>query len=207
MRLCIGNAHNAGADVFHNFVPAAEIRISPKPVYAGRLGGVKSAVDPPAGKSRVLMLPARSFSRKHPEPCPTSLKITCWRVWPAVAAPPGAPVESAATDVPKARGDEKKLDELLGRVKQLVGDNPAPAAAPTALPLNQDAFVPFEPATLREAELSEALIEELILKYLLSTGNATGRLVADQVKLPFKLVEERLRQIKSDQLVVYRGAA
>src|SRR6185437_16971429 len=86
MRLCIGNAHNAGADVFHNFVPAAEIRTSPKPVYAGRLGGVKSAVDPPAGKSRVLMLPARSFSRKHPEPCPTSLKITCWRVWPAVAA-------------------------------------------------------------------------------------------------------------------------
>jgi len=133
--------------------------------------------------------------------------------WAALAAtepeagPPGAPVESAATDVPNARGDEKKLDELLGRVKQLVGDKPAPVAAPTALPLNQDAFVPFEPATLREAELSEALIEELILKYLLSTGNATGRLVADQVKLPFKLVEERLRQIKSDQLVVYRGAA
>ena len=58
---------------------------------------------------------------------------------------PGAPVESAAAAPPKAPSDEKKLDELLGRVKQLVGDKPA-AAAPAAAPLNQDAFIPLEPA-------------------------------------------------------------
>ncbi|MEX0712286.1 MAG: AAA family ATPase, partial [Pirellulales bacterium] len=38
-------------------------------------------------------------------------------------------------------------------------------------------------------------------------GNATGREVADQVRLPFKMIEEVLRQLKTDQLVVYRGTA
>ncbi|HEV3002919.1 MAG TPA: AAA family ATPase, partial [Pirellulales bacterium] len=42
---------------------------------------------------------------------------------------------------------------------------------------------------------------------LLARGNATGRDVADQLQLSFKIVEEVLRQLKADQLVVYRGAA
>ncbi|HUY92468.1 MAG TPA: AAA family ATPase [Pirellulales bacterium] len=130
--------------------------------------------------------------------------------WAALAATepeparPGAPVESSAEATRSAAG-EKKLDELLGRVKQLVGAKTPPQ--PAAETANEDAFLPVEPSSLREADLSEALIEELILKYLLSVGNTTGRTVADQIKLPFKLIEERLRQVKNDQLVVYRGTA
>jgi predicted ATPase with chaperone activity len=128
---------------------------------------------------------------------------------------PGAPVETdeavaaevvAAEDAEDSPHDkDKKLDELLGRVKKLVSTKaPAGGAERNAA---ESAFVPYEPTSLREADLTEGLIEELILKYLLSIGNTTGRAIADQVKLPFKLVEERLRQIKNDQLVVYRGAA
>ncbi len=128
---------------------------------------------------------------------------------------PGAPVETdeavgaeavEADDAEATPHDEdKKLDELLGRVKKLVATKaPAGGAERTAA---ENAFVPYEPASLREADLSEGLIEELILKYLLSIGNATGRAIADQVKLPFVLVDELLRQIKNDQLVVHRGAA
>ena len=130
--------------------------------------------------------------------------------WAALAATepepaaPGAPVDATAGTTKACEG-EKKLDELLGRVKQLVAKTPA--AAPAAAPVGENEFLPIEPASLKEADLSEALIEELILKYLLSIGNTTGRVVAEQIKLPFKLVEERLRQIKNDQLVVYRGTA
>lgn len=68
-------------------------------------------------------------------------------------------------------------------------------------------FVPVEPRSLEEAKLTEVEVESLILKYLLARGEGTGRQIADQVKLPFLLVERLLRGMKNDQLVVHRGAA
>ena len=38
-------------------------------------------------------------------------------------------------------------------------------------------------------------------------GDATGRDIADQLKLPFVLMHEQLREMKNEQLVVHRGAA
>ena len=45
------------------------------------------------------------------------------------------------------------------------------------------------------------------MKYLLSRGDAQGRHVADHLKLPFALVDQQLRRLKQEQLVVYRDAA
>ncbi|MCE9606662.1 MAG: AAA family ATPase [Planctomycetia bacterium] len=70
-----------------------------------------------------------------------------------------------------------------------------------------DLFVPREPETFREAMLNEAEAENIALKYLLSCGSASGRQVADQMKLSFKMVDEMLFQLKSDQLVIYRNSA
>ncbi len=50
-------------------------------------------------------------------------------------------------------------------------------------------------------------MEALILKFLLARGDATGREIADQVKLSFVPIEELLRQMKQDQLVFHRGSA
>ena len=68
-------------------------------------------------------------------------------------------------------------------------------------------FFPVEPTSFREAKLTESEVEELVLKFLLSRGDASGRDIADQVKLPFVLLDELLRQLKFDQLVFHRGAA
>jgi predicted ATPase with chaperone activity len=73
--------------------------------------------------------------------------------------------------------------------------------------LSAGEFVPTDPASLREAGLTDSEVEALALKYLLSRGDAAGREIADQVKLPFILLEPLLRQLKYDQLVVYRAAA
>ncbi|MBN1590817.1 MAG: AAA family ATPase [Pirellulales bacterium] len=67
--------------------------------------------------------------------------------------------------------------------------------------------MPVEPDSLEAADLRESEVEALILKYLLARGNAIGRDVAAQIKLPFVLVEKSLWRMKNDQLVVHRGSA
>ncbi|NLF68758.1 MAG: AAA family ATPase [Candidatus Anammoximicrobium sp.] len=42
---------------------------------------------------------------------------------------------------------------------------------------------------------------------MLSRGNLTGREVTEHIKLPYVMVERSLREMKHDQLVVYRNAA
>jgi len=45
------------------------------------------------------------------------------------------------------------------------------------------------------------------MKYLLNRGEATGRGIADQIKLPFALIDKILRQLKQEQSVAYKDAA
>jgi hypothetical protein len=79
----------------------------------------------------------------------------------------------------------------------------------TAFPLDAatEGFTPAEPASLRETDLTESEVEALILKFLLARGDATGRDIADQVKLPFVMIDGLLRVLKNEQLVGHRGAA
>jgi hypothetical protein len=47
----------------------------------------------------------------------------------------------------------------------------------------------------------------MVLKFLLARGDATGRDIAEQVKLPFVPIDELLSEMKYQQLVVHRGSA
>ncbi|MBN1395430.1 MAG: AAA family ATPase [Pirellulales bacterium] len=67
--------------------------------------------------------------------------------------------------------------------------------------------MPIEPDSFRAAGLTDSEIEALILKFLLARGDATGREIADQIKLPFVLADELLRNLKESRLVVHRGSA
>lgn len=119
--------------------------------------------------------------------------------------------------------DDRKFDELVERLHRLVGARPATveeAPPPQHESPRMDAlssksleewaeteFVPVEPDTLEEAQLTESEVEALILKFLLNTGDATGRQIADQVKLPFKIIDPLMRRMKGDRLVVHRSDA
>jgi hypothetical protein len=130
-----------------------------------------------------------------------------------------AAVEATTPDYDRVKSDaaaqvererQEKLDQLLGRIARLTGQGSADeATAPSATPSSDDSneFFPEEPASFRAAGLAESEVESLILKFLLARGDATGREVSDQIKLPFVLIEELLRQMKQEQLVVHRGAA
>jgi len=114
------------------------------------------------------------------------------------------------------------LDELVERLNRLIGSsksrqeessprNEQQVMGPPPGPSLEDwagtDFIPIEPQTLEEAQLTESEVEALVLKYLLARGEASGRAIADQVKLPFIIIDALLRRLKSDRLVAHRSDA
>jgi predicted ATPase with chaperone activity len=111
-------------------------------------------------------------------------------------------------DLPEAK--DQKLDALLDRINQLTGtktDDAKAAKTPAEEEHDSHTFLPTEPTSFGEAQLTESEVESLILKHLLARGDAVGRDIADQVKLPFVLIDELLRAMKNDRLVVHKGSA
>lgn len=96
------------------------------------------------------------------------------------------------------------LDEAIARISRLV--NPCAKNESTAA-CEPERFVPIEPKSFRAAGLTDSEVEALVLKFLLARGDASGREIAKQVKLPFVMLGELLRELKDSQLVVHRGSA
>jgi hypothetical protein len=127
-------------------------------------------------------------------------------LWAAIAATePGHDAPSAGE--PK----DEKLEELLDRLTQLRKPAPAdqePASAQTsATSVFFNTFLPVEPASFQEAQLTDSEVEALILKFLLARGEATGREIGEQIRLAFGLLDGLFRELKSAQLVVHKGTA
>ncbi len=93
------------------------------------------------------------------------------------------------------------LDELFNRVNMLLGE---PEAAKKSGPTN-GVFTPRQPRTIRETGIQPALIEKIIMRYLLQIGCETGRKIALQLRLPFKVVEPLLKQLRSDKHIDLTG--
>jgi hypothetical protein len=72
--------------------------------------------------------------------------------------------------------------------------------------VRDEAFIPLAPTSLEAAGITESMLEALILRFLLQRGEAAGRAIAHQVRLPFLLVEPLLNRLKSEQITAYRGA-
>jgi len=97
----------------------------------------------------------------------------------------------------------ESIKRLSAKVEAAVNPPKMPEAAEAA----PDAFTPIEPASFRDADLTGSEVEALILKFLLARGEATGRDIADQVKLPYVLVHDLLCAMKNEQLIGHRGSA
>ncbi|GIW97372.1 MAG: hypothetical protein KatS3mg111_0705 [Pirellulaceae bacterium] len=107
---------------------------------------------------------------------------------------PGAPMEAGTKiDVRLQCGAVARGDNALPSFVRVTGNRDEP-------------MVPLAPTSLEEAKLSATMVEEIIMRFLLTRGEATGREIADQLKLPFLLVEPLLERLKYEQLTAYRGA-
>lgn len=105
-----------------------------------------------------------------------------------------------------------KAEDRLDRMLQVPhAKEEPPVLAPRELhpdhAADGEGFLPREPNSLREAGITANEIEALLLKYLLNRGSATGRDLSSQLKLPFRLIEGLLRQMKADLLVGYKASA
>lgn len=67
-------------------------------------------------------------------------------------------------------------------------------------------IIPTEPPTIEATGVSPQVVEEIIMRFLLSRGEAPGREISDQIKLPFRLIEPTLSRLKSQQLTGYLGS-
>lgn len=102
------------------------------------------------------------------------------------------------------------LEDLFDRVNQLLGttaprsdDGDAPQHRPHVEP--GQPFTPRQPQTIRESGISASLVERLIMKYLFQVGLATSRGIASQLKLPFKVIEPILKQLRADKQIDLAG--
>ena len=120
--------------------------------------------------------------------------------------------EPQRAPTPPQQEANAKSGALFDRIRSLMAGasgaiSPAAAATADREPPQPCGFLPQEPDSFRAAELNDSLVESLAVKHLLARGDSTGREVADQLKLPFILIDELLRKLKNDQLVVYRSSA
>lgn len=104
---------------------------------------------------------------------------------------------SAKTWMPKRHvlgsvAADSQLSALFNRVQSLLGPQH-----------QQDSvkFIPRVPETLRESGLVADEVERLVLKYLLQKGTTSGRAIAQQIRLPFGIVDPILKSLKFDQLL------
>ena len=123
-----------------------------------------------------------------------------------------APVEeeeTAALVIGDSHDDDgdAKLKMLLERVTRLAEQNGQKQPIVKEEQPDDGSFYPQEPTSFVEASLTETEVEALIMKYLLARGEGSGREISDQIKLPFRLLEELLQKMKQDQSVGHRGAA
>ncbi len=68
-------------------------------------------------------------------------------------------------------------------------------------------FTRKAPDNFEEAGLNPAMIESLILKFLVQVGTASGRVIAAELGLPFGPFPDFLRLLKNQQIVAYTNSA
>ena len=85
--------------------------------------------------------------------------------------------------------------------------NLALSALTAPQPQSSAEFLPREPATLEETGLTANEVEALVLKLLLTSGPTAGRRIAEQIRLPFGLVADQLRALRSQLLLTISDQA
>lgn len=108
----------------------------------------------------------------------------------AAATPP--PTQSAPPPQPQHQQQQQQPSAPAGSETQLEGRNN---------------WKPLEPSSLQDAGVTEGQLEHLILKSLAACGDLSGRAIAEQHALPFRLVEPLLQSMKDAQLLAFRGSA
>ena len=97
--------------------------------------------------------------------------------------------------------DPEAIDELFDRVNTILGDH----SLVKSEPVPGAGFVPRQPRSLREANVSPNVMERIIMRFLLQASILAGLRIATQLRLPFKLVEPVLKQLRQEKHIELSG--
>ncbi|QEF99425.1 hypothetical protein Mal15_34890 [Stieleria maiorica] len=132
---------------------------------------------------------------------------------PARPSRPATPQAAAAAGAGKSTsgGSPKSSDapaaEAAGGPKQSLGGGVEIPAGPLGFePSRDEAWRPVEPESMEKAGINESILEAIMYRFLLTAGESEGRKIADQVKVPFRLVEPILTRMKMEQNIAYKNA-
>jgi predicted ATPase with chaperone activity len=95
----------------------------------------------------------------------------------------------------------ESFEDLFERVNMILGD-----AAPVRQDSTEtDSFVPRQPLTLKDAGVTYAVLERIILRFMFSNSAVSGRRIAAQLRLPWKLTEPLLKQLRQEKHIDLSG--
>ncbi|MEM9369216.1 MAG: AAA family ATPase [Planctomycetota bacterium] len=136
--------------------------------------------------------------------------------------PPVSPPPAAALTSPAPQAPASQVPQTPPTAPAAATHPPRPAtsqaSSPPAQPRNavvnpagfqpnrDEPWRPTEPQTLRDAGVSESIVEAIAYRFLLNAGEAEGRRVAEQLQIPFRMVEPVLDNLKRDHHVAYKHA-
>jgi predicted ATPase with chaperone activity len=73
--------------------------------------------------------------------------------------------------------------------------------------LSDESFRPAEPGTIEETGLTATFIETLVVKYILAVGSSSGRKIAEEICIPFRILEGLYQSLRARQIIVHTGSA
>ena len=118
--------------------------------------------------------------------------------------PPSSPPHQTAPPGPSATppvGPPASLREGTAARSAHRPPPPTARAAPAAPPR----FFPPQPRTLAETGLSQAMVEELIMKALFYAGEMRGHEIANRIKLPSIIVDEVMENLRKQKFIELKG--
>ena len=85
--------------------------------------------------------------------------------------------------------------------------SPSFANALLATIMSDESFRPSEPTSIQETGLPVSLIESLLIKRLAVVGSSSGRQLANDLCLPFAVLESVYQNLRTRQILVHQGSA
>ncbi|WP_234952162.1 ATP-binding protein [Rhodopirellula baltica] len=122
---------------------------------------------------------------------------------PPAGAPPQRPANPAG---PPAAPPNRTQGQNAPSQNRPAPARPRPPKPAGYQPNRDEPWRPAEPESMQAGHINETLVESIIFRFILNAGEVEGRRIADQVQLPFRLIEPILERLKMDQSVAYKSA-
>ncbi|MFK8114641.1 MAG: AAA family ATPase [Rubripirellula sp.] len=146
--------------------------------------------------SRIQSLSGEEDPAQRPKQQPRPAAAPANPVRPA----PPAPAQNAAAGQPAPRPQP-------ARPARPTAVRPKGPPMPGGFKASRDEpWRPAEPADMLSAGINETLLEAIVYRFIQNIGEAEGRKIADQVKLPFGMIEPLLTRLKMEQNVAYKNS-